>query len=166
MASMIDTCAEIDIAASAERIWSVLWDVARYPEFLTDVLAVALVGPATETRMVANFDIKIFRARTVALELTAERPQRLKWRLVESEHLEFNEGEWALHPGADGAVRLSYRIRVATTAAVPAAITKRLIDFNLPAALRQFKSRIEGDTDVRAALLMAGAPSWPAPAGA
>ena len=40
-------------------------------------------------------------------------------------------------------MRLTYRLELDTTIAVPDAIARRLIDFNLPTALRQFKARIE-----------------------
>jgi len=139
---MVETEAEILIDAPPERVWPLLWDVARYPEFLTDVIETA-VEAASEREIVAWFDIRFFRTLRFRLRLVGEPYRSVSWTLVEGDGLTRVAGSWRVEAGAAGGVVLRYHLVVAIDVPVPDAIARRLIDFNLPTALRQIRARAE-----------------------
>ncbi|MBM4343692.1 MAG: SRPBCC family protein [Deltaproteobacteria bacterium] len=140
---MIETRAEIEVASAVHRAWAVVWDIARYPEFLSDVVHVR-VDPADDPlELEAEFEMRVFRTRRFRLRLVGEPPHRVRWTLVEGQHLRANQGEWTLALAGGDRAQMTYRLELDTSVPVPDAISRRLIDFNLPTALRQFKARIE-----------------------
>ncbi len=140
---MIETRAEIEVSAAVATAWATIWDVARYPEFLSDVIAVNVAPTQSAHELDALFEMRIFRTRSFRLRLNGEPPHRVSWTLVDGQHLRANQGEWLLQPVAGDRVQMAYRLQLDTAVPVPDAIARRLIEFNLPTALRQFKARIE-----------------------
>lgn len=149
---MIETRAEIEVTAALAAAWAVVWDVARYPEFLSDVIAVNVTPGPTPLEVEAGFEMRVFRTRSFRLRLHGEPPDRLRWTLMDGQHLRANEGEWVLKTTAPGRVQMAYLLALDTSVPVPDAIARRLIEFNLPTALRQFKARIETRNATTAAL--------------
>lgn len=142
-ASMIETRAEIDIASTPERAWAVLWEVERYPEFLSDFNETQVLSRADSLTQVVAFEMRLFRLRTFRLELRGEPPFHVSWSLVDGANLRHNHGDWTIEALNDQIVRLHYRLEIDIDIPVPDAIARRLMDFNLPTAMRQFKARIE-----------------------
>lgn len=140
---MIETHAEIDIESTPERAWAVLWEVERYPEFLSDFNETTVEERPDPLHQVVLFEMRLFRLRTFRLALHGTPPLGLHWTLVDGSNLRHNQGDWTIEPLAEGLLRLHYRLEIDIDIAIPDAIARRLIDFNLPTAMRQFKARIE-----------------------
>lgn len=120
-----------------------LWDVQRYPEFLTDVIDTVVEPGGDAHSQIVTFEVRVFRTRKFRLHLAGDGHAALQWTLVDGTHLRQNEGEWLIEELAPGLLRLHYRLCIDIDVAVPAAIARRMIDFNLPTALRQVKARVE-----------------------
>lgn len=140
---MIQTHLEIDVASSPQAAWAVLWDLERYPEFLTDVMDVRIDEAAAGDARVAAFEVKLFKARRFRIRVWGDEPHFIAWQLIDGEHLRQADGRWDVFPLGGGRVRLSYRLDVDLAIAVPAAIAKQVADFTLPSLLRQVRARVE-----------------------
>lgn len=140
---MLQTHLEIDVAASPGAAWSVLWDLERYPEFLTDVMDVRVDNPAHGEPRVASFEVKLFKARRFRIRVWGDEPHYIAWQLVDGDHLRQADGRWDVLPLGGGQVRLCYQLDVDLTISVPSAIAKQVADFTLPSLLRQVRARVE-----------------------
>lgn len=140
---MLQTALEIDVAAAPHTAWNVLWEVERYPDFLTDVLDVRVESAGQRDQRIATFDVKVFKARRFRIHLWGEAPHFVEWKLVDGEHLRQADGRWDVQPLGPGQLRLNYRLDLDLAIPVPAAIAKQAADFTLPSLLRQMRARIE-----------------------
>lgn len=141
---MLDAVSEIDVNAPADFVFRVLWDVARYPEFLTDVVETVVCPDADGHVQVANFEVQLVRIRRYSLRMVAESAVRIHWTLVTGDSLSQNEGGWDVTPHQDGrSCTIVYRLGIAFTVPVPDVIVRKMIAHNLPMMLRQFKVRAE-----------------------
>lgn len=142
--TVLDARSDIEVQAPADAIFAVLWDVRRYPEFLTDVVETAVHSTGRPGEQEAAFDVQLVRIRHYTLRMVADPPRGLTWTLVHGESLRCNEGSWEIEPLDDGRTcRLVYSIRVDFALPVPDVIVRKIIERNLPMMLRQFKARIE-----------------------
>lgn len=139
---MLNAHAELDVETTLEVAFAVIWDVARYPDFLSDVMDASV--EVSDGRVIGTLDVRVFRARRLRLELWRDGVTRMAWKLVEGEHLRAVDGSWTLLELAPGLVRMTYDVGVELDFDVPDAIARRFTDFGLPTVIRQFKARIEG----------------------
>lgn len=149
---MLEASSEIEVFAPAEVVYAVLWDVARYPDFLSDVADASVEPtnapdgkPGDDARTLeAVLDVVLVRPRRCRVKLLGRPPYRIDWTLLEGELQAVNDGSWLLesHPSGRSCL-VRYEVRLQLTVAVPEAIVKKLVAFNLPTLLRQIKARAE-----------------------
>jgi ribosome-associated toxin RatA of RatAB toxin-antitoxin module len=149
---MLDAACDMEVFAPPEVVFAVLWDVARYPEFMTDIVETEVAEPETDSEdgagsgptQVVTLETQFVRTRRYTVRMEARPPLRVTWQLQAGDGLSHNEGSWELVPHHDGrSCLLIYRLRVGFSVPVPAAVARRMIDFNLPTLLRQVKARAE-----------------------
>jgi coenzyme Q-binding protein COQ10 len=132
----------IVIAAPPEKVFAVVQDFAKYPEFLPEVKkAEVKPGAGGTTEVTYTIDIKA-RTITYTLRHAAKPPGELSWTFVRGEMMKGNDGAWLLKPVAEG-TEATYRIDLKLGALVPGFIEKMLAEQNLPGLLQNFKKRIE-----------------------
>ena len=142
---MAETRAEIEIHASPGVVYNTLWDVARYPAFLTDVIDAQVTPGAHTNRQRVRQHVRIVRAVHLTFEFEGDPTNFIQWRLTDGAgYLSLHEGSWMVEPRLDGRTcAIVYRVRFEFEGAVPEAVVKRLIDFSVPTMLRQVKARAE-----------------------
>lgn len=146
---MAATSLEVRIDAPIERVWAILVDYGRYPEFVPGVKECRVVGTEGGARLVEyEADIGIRRIRYV-LALKEERPRRLSWGLVRGDLLSLSDGSWDLREDGGGTLaRYTAEIQVSRPALVPKFVVDRVVDeltrIQVPAIARAFKTRAEG----------------------
>lgn len=139
----MNTHTEIDIDAPAEVVFGVLWDVARYPEFVSDVVD-AIVEPGADPHTLrATMEVQLLRVRRYTVDMVAEPPWAIRWTLERGDSLVRNDGAWLLSPNDDGGVHVRYELGIEFALAVPDAVVRKMVDFHLPVMLKQFKARAE-----------------------
>ncbi len=137
------------IAAPIERVWGVIADFARYPEFVPGVKGCRVVreGPE-EVHVEYDVDLGVRRVHYV-LAIHEERPRRLWWTLVRGDLLTRSDGAWELRE-EEGGTLASYTadIQVQRPPLVPRFVVERVVDeltrVQMPAILGAFKARAEG----------------------
>ncbi len=132
----------VTVNVPPEKLFDVIVDYEKYPEFLPEVKKVKVdAGQGTIKEVTYTVDIKA-KVITYTLKHTAERPNKVAWALIKGEMMKGNEGTWTLKPVAGG-TEATYTIDLKLSALVPGFIEKLLAEQNLPTLLANFKARAE-----------------------
>ena len=139
---MFELRTAIDAKAPVELAFAVLWDVERYPEFLSDVVDVTAEPGDDASERIVHYLVRAPRQLRYTLRMRATAPTRIDWVLVGSDLQSHNIGSWEFSATADG-VLLTLNIEMEFRMPVPDVIMKKLVEFNLPVMMRQVRARIE-----------------------
>jgi ribosome-associated toxin RatA of RatAB toxin-antitoxin module len=145
---MATTTCQIEVHAQPELLWSVLWDVERYPEFISDCVdASARALPSEPGLMQQRVDMRVQLIRPLhySAVMTGERPTSLAWAADDTGgYLQQHSGGWTIEASTDRRTcMLAYELTVAFSLSIPDAVIRRFADLNLPTMLRQVKARAE-----------------------
>lgn len=134
----------VTVNVPPEKMFEVIVDYEKYPEFLPEVKKVKVdAGQGSIKNVTYTVDIKA-KVITYTLKHTAERPAKVAWTMIKGEMMKGNDGTWALKPGAQpGTTEATYTIDLKLSALVPGFIEKVLAEQNLPGLLQNFKNRAE-----------------------
>src|ERR1700737_2126386 len=97
---MAQASRSVTVNVPPEKLFDVITDYEKYPEFLPEVKKVKLEGGQGAIKEVTyQVDIKA-KVITYTLKHTAERPTKLSWTMVKGEMMKGNDGTWPFKPGA------------------------------------------------------------------
>ena len=141
---MAQASRSVTINVPPEKLFDVIVDYEKYPEFLPEVKKVNVnAGQGAIKEVTYMVDIKA-KVITYTLKHTAERPTKLSWTMVKGEMMKGNDGAWTLKPGAQsGTTEATYAIDLKLSSLVPGFIEKALAEQSLPGLLANFKARAE-----------------------
>ena len=132
----------IVIHAPPEKVFAVITDYEKYPEFLPEVKKVKVEFGAGNVKEVSyTVDIKA-KVITYTLKHTARPPDELAWTMVRGEMMKGNDGAWTLKAVPEG-TEATYKIDLKLGALVPSMVERMLAEQSLPGLLANFKKRIE-----------------------
>jgi coenzyme Q-binding protein COQ10 len=134
----------IVINAPQEKVFDIIINYDRYPEWLTEVKKIRTSdrkGNEVKIHYEVDFKIKTIRYTILARE---ERPQRMSWSFVEGEVMKDNKGSWMLEPEGEGRTKVTYSVEVTVGPLVPKSILNALVDQSLPKMLEAVKRQAEG----------------------
>ena len=134
----------VTINVTPDKLFDVIADYEKYPEFLPEVKKVKVDGGQGSIKEVTyTVDIKA-KVINYTLKHTAERPTKLSWTMIKGEMMKGNDGTWLLKPGAQpGTTDATYTIDLKLSSLVPGFIEKALAEQSLPSLLANFKGRAE-----------------------
>ena len=132
---MAQASRSVIINVAAEKLFDVIADYEKYPEFLPEVKKVKVdAGQGSIKEVTYTVDIKA-KVINYTLKHTAERPTRLAWTMIKGEMMKGNDGTWVLKPGAQpGTTEATYNIDLKLSALVPGFIEKLLVARRPPGA--------------------------------
>lgn len=138
---------EVVVDAPIERLYDVIVDYARYPEFVPGIKSCRVVATSPEKRVEYELDLGLKKFR-YTLRHEEERPRKVTWSLVSGELMKVSNGAWELTPeGERTRARYSVEVRIAKPPLVPQAVVDRMSDelnrIALPRNLAAFKARAE-----------------------
>ena len=145
---MAATSMEVRIAAPIARVWDVIVDYARYPEFVPGVLSCRVVGEVAGARQVKyEADLGV-RHVHYTLALTEARPRRVAWTLVRGDLLSRSDGAWDLREDAGGTIaRYTAEIQVEPPPLMPRFVVDKVVEqltrVQVPAIVHAFRARAE-----------------------
>ncbi|NOJ77358.1 type II toxin-antitoxin system RatA family toxin [Myxococcus xanthus] len=132
----------IIVNAPIEKVFDVITQYERYPEFLPEVK-----GIRTENRKGNTVDVhyKVDVVKTInySIHVTEERPTRMSWTYVKGEFMKDNQGSWVLVSEGEGKTKATYTVEMALGALVPKSVVSALVETSLPKMLDAFKRRFE-----------------------
>jgi len=131
----------IEIQAPIAVVQGVIWDFARYPDFVPHLEDVEVLWTEGETRRV-HFNVNLFRRIGYTLDLRRDEGKGLVWTLAEGP-FQRNEGGWALEALGPDRTRATYHIDARLSAFIPRFIEDRLIAQSLPETLEAFRDEAQ-----------------------
>jgi ribosome-associated toxin RatA of RatAB toxin-antitoxin module len=139
---------EVLVEAGVEKLFDVIVDYARYPEFVPGMKGCRVLEVPGAKHVEYELDLGLRRIRYV-LRHEESRPTRVSWSLVSGEVLKVSNGSWELTAeGARTRARYSVDIQIAKPPLVPQALLDRMSDqmtkVQLPRTLEAFRARAEG----------------------
>jgi ribosome-associated toxin RatA of RatAB toxin-antitoxin module len=132
----------IVINAPMERVFSVIADYAKYPEFLPEVKTIR-TSRRQGTELDVHYEVEVLKKIRYTLRIQEEPPNRISWTFVEGELMRDNRGQWMLEAAGEGKTRATYSIEMKLGPLVPKSIVNVLVDSSLPKMLEAFKKRSE-----------------------
>jgi ribosome-associated toxin RatA of RatAB toxin-antitoxin module len=133
----------VEIDVSPDKLFDIIVDYERYPEFLSDVSSVQVVS-RSEGQAVVEYGLNLIKKVSYSLRMREERPHRVSWTLEKSSIMKANVGGWELEALPNGHTRATYTVDVTPRGFVPGPIVSALTGRTLPATLAAFKARAEG----------------------
>jgi coenzyme Q-binding protein COQ10 len=135
------------IEAPVERLYDIIVDYERYPEFVPGIRACRVRSAKGEKHVEYELDLGVKRIRYV-LRHEEQRPRRVSWSLVSGDMMKVSNGSWELSDDK-GRTRAVYSVEIQITRPplVPQALVDRVSDeltrIQLPRTLDAFKARAE-----------------------
>jgi ribosome-associated toxin RatA of RatAB toxin-antitoxin module len=135
------------IDAPVERLYEIIVDYERYPEFVPGIRACRVRSARGEKHVEYELDLGVKRIRYV-LRHDEQRPRRVAWSLVSGDMMKVSNGSWELSD-EKGRTRAVYSVEIQITRPplVPQALVDRVSDeltrVQLPRTLHAFKTRAE-----------------------
>jgi ribosome-associated toxin RatA of RatAB toxin-antitoxin module len=139
---MASATRSIVINAPPERVFDVICDYEKYPQFLSEVKSIRTSG-RRGNQVDIHYEVDVMKHIHYTLRMTEDRPRGLVWTFVEGELLKDNRGGWVLEPTADGKTKAIYTVDIALGLLVPRALLSAMVESSLPKMLESFKKRVE-----------------------
>lgn len=135
---------EIVIEAPIDRVFDIITDYERYPEFLHD-----MKGVRVESRhdgggvAIVHFELELIMRISYTLRLEEDRPHTVCWTLEHAKMLKENTGGWRLTETPQGHTHAVYGLEIKLRGLIPKSVSTRLAGQTLPKTLQCFKERAE-----------------------
>ena len=145
---MASVTKQVIIEAPLEKVFDIVADYERYPEFVPGIRSCKVRSANGEKHVEYELDLGVRRIRYV-LRHEEQRPTRVAWSLVSGDMMKVSSGSWELADDK-GRTRAVYSvdIQIARPPLVPQALVDRVSDeltrIQLPKTLEAFKARAEG----------------------
>ncbi|MFH1831063.1 MAG: SRPBCC family protein [Pseudomonadota bacterium] len=139
MASFKDSIA---IRASKQRVYDVVSDFGRYPEFLPEVEKVKVISK-TKTRAKAAFTVNMVKKINYTLDFKLSPPNSITWTLVEGEFMESNNGSWAFTSLDKNLTDVVFSIDIGFPFWVPQTLAEGAINSSMPGMIKNIKLEAE-----------------------
>ena len=140
---MAQASRSVTIDVPPEKLFDVIVDYEKYPEFLPEVKKVKVdFGAGSVKEVTYTVDIKA-KVITYTLKHNARPPAEVSWTMVRGEMMKGNDGAWILK-AVPGGTEATYKIDLKLGALVPSMVERMLAEQSLPGLLQNFKKRIEG----------------------
>lgn len=133
----------IIINAPIEKVFEVITDYAKYPQFLSDMSG-ATVKSRNGNIAEVTFSLKLVMEIKYTLRLIEDKPNGLTWTMLDGQMMKSNDGGWKLKAVSPTQTEATYTVEVAVKGLVPKSVSTTLIDVTLPKTLEAFKKRCEG----------------------
>ena len=99
----------IVINAPIEKLFSIITDYERYPEFLTEVKKIRCSN-RKGNEVDVHYEAEIVKTIKYSLRLKEEKPTKVSWTFIEGEFMKDNKGGWVLQDLGGGKVNATYNI--------------------------------------------------------
>lgn len=142
---MEHTSERMVIAGSPERCLSIVVDVERYPEWVSDVKEVDIrERDALGRASVVSFRAGAFgRSTSYTVAYDYSKPFEVSWNQKEGDLTSRLDGRYQFRPTSDGGTEVLYELSVELRVPIPGFVKRRAEGHILHAAVRDLKTRVE-----------------------
>jgi len=126
---------------SCEEFFKIVADYEKYPDFLSEVKSCRIIETKGSKKLV-EFDISLIKTLSYSLWMSEEAPRTLSWEFNKGDIFKKMSGSWKLETEADRC-RAIYSVEANVGLWVPSAITKGIIEVNLPNMMSSYHKRVK-----------------------
>jgi coenzyme Q-binding protein COQ10 len=138
---MAEASKSVQMPVSRDKLWKVIKDYERYPEFVDGVhTAKVLSRNGGTTRVQYGIEL-LSKEITYTLDHFDEGDEKMHWEFVESNILKANSGEWILKSTGPNTTDVTYTLALDFKIYVPGMILNGLVKSTLPKMLESFEKR-------------------------
>jgi coenzyme Q-binding protein COQ10 len=132
----------IVINAPMEKVFDVIADFDKYPQFLPEVKECKVLN-RKGAECDVQYKVDVMKTIQYTIHAKEERPSRVSWTFIKGEMMKDNQGSWVLENAGDGKTKVTYSIEMSLGPLVPKTIVNALVETSLPKMLEAFKKRAE-----------------------
>lgn len=122
------------------KLYNVLVDYAKYPEFVDGVSEIKVLAQNEKTAKV-EYGINMIKSFKYIINIKQERPTGLSWTLDSGDLFKKNNGEWKLNDLGNGKTEVTYSLDLDFKMFAPSSILSALTSKNLPVMMESFFKR-------------------------
>lgn len=122
------------------KLYDVIVDYARYPEFVDGVSSTKVLSQ-NETTAKVEYSVNMIKSFKYVLATTQSRPNKISWVLESGDLFKKNDGNWTLKDLGNGKTEVTYSLEVDFKMFAPNAILSALTEKNLPVMMQSFFKR-------------------------
>ncbi len=138
---MAEASKTIVMEAPRDRIWEVIIDYQKYPEFVDGAHKVTIHG-REPGKVRVEYGIQLLgKDITYTLDHFENGPGEMRWALIESNILKGNTGSWKLKDLGGTRTEVTYSLGLDFKIYVPGMILNGLVKSSLPKMLESFEKR-------------------------
>lgn len=138
---MAEATKTVEMSVPRDRLWQVIIDYPRYPEFVDGSQAVKILSrDAAKARVEYGINL-LGKDISYTLDHIEDAPGSMSWQLVESNILKANSGYWRLKDIGGGRTEVTYQLALEFKIYVPGMILSGLVKSSLPKMLTSFENR-------------------------
>lgn len=137
----------ISIEADVDAVREVLFDLAGYPTWSTEIKSVQIQEKDDEGRpskVKIGVDAGVLRDTVILDYDYSLAPQKLSFTLDDADLLTEMSGAYVTSENGDGGTKVTYQLKVGLSMPVPAMMRQKVERATIDLALKQLKSHIEG----------------------
>jgi len=139
---MANISESVAIKAPIERVFEVVSDFERYPDFLDEMEDVRVVKRTKKSVQVA-FTAKLVAPIKYTLDMKLSAPSAIEWSLVEGDFMEGNDGSWQLTSLEPNLTDATFSVDIRFPFWVPKSMGEGTLKSGLPKMLASFKAEAE-----------------------
>lgn len=124
-----------------ESFYKVIANYEKYPEFLSEVKTAQIIE-SKGSRKLVEFHISLIKTFSYSLWMTEDPGKSITWEFNKGDIFKKMDGSWKLADEA-GRCRAVYTVEAGVGLWVPSAITKGLIEVNLPNMMSSYHKRVK-----------------------
>ena len=122
------------------KIYDVLVDYAKYPEFVEGVNEINVISK-NDTSAKVEYSVSMIKTFKYTLNIKQTRPTGLSWNLDSGDLFKKNDGEWKLKDLGNGKTEVTYTLDLDFKMFAPSSILSALTSKNLPTMMESFFKR-------------------------
>lgn len=124
-----------------EQFYSIIVDYEKYPEFLTEVKKVKVLKNNEGVKDV-EYNVFLIKNLTYLNKHREVENKEIHWEFVKGDVFKSMQGSWKLEP-VGGKTKATYFVEAQFGMWVPSAVTKVLLETNLPSMMKAYHERIK-----------------------
>ena len=125
---------------TTEQFFDIIEDYEKYAQFIPEVKSTRILEDQGARKLV-EFEVSLIKSIKYRLWLEADRPNSIRWTLESGDLFKKQTGSWELSE-AGGKTQAVYSLEVAFGMFVPGAMTKKVVEVNLPQMMDAYRKRV------------------------
>jgi ribosome-associated toxin RatA of RatAB toxin-antitoxin module len=122
------------------KLYNVLVDYAKYPEFVDGVSAIRVISQDEKSAKV-EYSINMIKSFKYIINIKNERPTSVSWTLDSGDLFKKNDGAWKMKDLGNGKTEVTYSLDMDFKIFAPSSILSALTEKNLPVMMNSFFKR-------------------------